>query len=136
MTLRSTICTQNATIACTPPPTLSIQGKTKDGFKTASQKTQLLELEVVFEGVFPVGQRHLAYMSPGMKVYVNHENTTQEWMKRTFTLEEKEFILVPSQYILMSRTVSWDDEVGSSGLASESQSRPLPPPVPEVGSGG
>lgn len=130
MITKTSIRTENATVACTPPPTLAIQGKTKDGFKTASQKTQLLELEVVFEGTFPMGARHLVSLHPGMKVYVNHENTVQEWMKRTFTLEGKEFILVPSQYVLMTRSQPWEEYtpeeltalVGQAGMIRKSDS--------------
>lgn len=146
-TTKTTLRTENSTIACSPPVSVAIQGKTKDAFKTASQKTQLMELEVVLEGTFPMGQRNLVHLQPGQKVYINHENTTQEWMKRTFVVDDKEFILVPSQYILLVRSIPWTEHTSEElgALVDElvlKSARPSPAPLPvasdgvPVGSGG
>jgi hypothetical protein len=151
---RSQIRTENSTVACTPPATTAIQGKTKDGFKTASQKTQLMELEVVFEATLPIGNTNrMTYMQPGMKVFVNHENTVHEWMKRAYTVDGKEFILVPSQYVLMTRSVPYQEYspeelkemqaaypggvigMGTNNAALAAEQRPSPVALPEAGGG-
>lgn len=79
-------------LACTPPESLAIKKDIEKGFARAAQKTQLLCLEVVFRS---------GSNMPGDRVFISHENTTLEWIKRTYMINGKEFILVPESAVLM-----------------------------------
>lgn len=139
------IRSENGHIACKPPASLALTLKKAKGFGTASQKTQLLELEVVFAGTLISGQREVA-LNPGDKVWVNHENTAQEWMKRTFPLRalvgdkkedegEEGFILVPSSAILLvqSRDLMAEmTQMNQTVIPEGPPSMPFPISVPTV----
>jgi hypothetical protein len=88
----------NGCIGCAPAGSLSIQKR--DGEKKfiyAKQQNELLELQVIFGG--EGGHTY----SPGDLVWVEHADTTREYLKREFEISGKKFILVPITAIRLHR---------------------------------
>jgi hypothetical protein len=83
---------ENRRLACELFPSRVVEKKVKSSFATAEQKSALTGLKVIFGNEnYWVGQT----------VYVEAESFASSWGKRVYTLDGKDFILVPEEAILM-----------------------------------
>ncbi len=81
-------------IACSPFPAQHMEKVIKGGFAMIDKKVQLQELTVVFRSSEPS-------MNAGDKVWVRGDTVIQPWAKEVFTVEGKDFILVPANMVLL-----------------------------------
>lgn len=96
-TIDLTPWTVNKLVACTPFKTLSNEKTMKAGLALQDKKVRLQELTVVL-------RNEDGRLQPGMRVYVRGDGAMQVWAKDVFTLDDKEFILVPETAI---QVVQW-----------------------------
>lgn len=85
--------TMNKVVACSAFPKQNIEKVIKGGIAMIDKKVNLQELTVVLNsdsGFFP-----------GQKVFVRGDAVVQNWVKEVFTVEGKEFILVPESAIMV-----------------------------------
>jgi len=85
--------TMNKVVACTVFPKQNIEKTIKGGIAMIDKKVNLQELTVVLDS--DSGFR------PGQKVYVRGDQVVQNWVKEVFTVDGKEFILVPESVIMV-----------------------------------
>lgn len=90
--------TINGFVSCTPFPSQHIEKVVKGGFAMIDKKVQLQELEVVIGGM--AGND---YLGPGSKVYIRGDQITQPWAREVFSMDGKDFILVPSSAIRIAK---------------------------------
>lgn len=84
-------------IAVEPMPKNSVQSEKKNGVSFLSQNVQLTKLKVVIPGLS---------LNEGDFVYVTSDCALQHWAKKVFTLNNKEFILVPEDHLtLVEKTI-------------------------------
>lgn len=88
-------------VACSPFPAQHMEKVIKGGFAMVDKKVQLQELAVVFQSADPD-------VEPGDKVWVRGDAVTQPWAKEVFTVDGREFILVPAQYLLLVKASTQD----------------------------
>lgn len=89
----------NKKIAVEPFPKTSIEVKVKDGFSTASQKTSLTPLKVLFRAPFPDAPN--GRLDPGDVIFVRGDAAAHQFAKEVFVVEETSFILVPADLVVM-----------------------------------
>ncbi len=81
-------------VACSPFPAQHMEKVIKGGFAMIDKKVQLQELKVVFNSADPD-------LEPGDSVWVRGDTVIQNWAKEVFTVDGKEFILVPASMLLL-----------------------------------
>lgn len=82
----------NRVVACTPFNKQHLETVVKGGFAMVDKKVQLQELKVVLHAAEPS-------LAPGDTVWVRGDAVVQPWAKEVFTVEGREFILVPANVI-------------------------------------
>ena len=85
--------TMNKVVACTAFPKQHIEKTIKGGIAMIDKKVNLQELTVVLASD--------SGFSPGQKVYVRGDQVVPNWSKEVFTVDGKEFILVPETAIMV-----------------------------------
>lgn len=85
--------TMNKVVACTAFPKQNVEKVIKGGIAMIDKKVNLQELTVVLASD--------SGFSPGQKVFVRGDAVVQNWVKEVFTVEGKEFILVPETAIMV-----------------------------------
>jgi len=75
-------------VACTPFPKQSVEKVIKGGIAMIDKKVTLQELSVVFSNL----EEGLDF---GHKVFIRGDQVVQPWAKEVFTINGKDFILVP-----------------------------------------
>jgi hypothetical protein len=91
--LPATPRTMNKVVACTAFPKQNIEKVIKGGIAMIDKKVNLQELTVVLASD--------SGFSPGQKVFVRGDQVVQNWVKEVFTVDGKEFILVPETAIMV-----------------------------------
>lgn len=94
----STLMTQNNLVACTPMKQQAISQVVKGGFALVDKKVQLEELKVVMSFSSKDAHYH-----EGDSVWVRADQSVQPYAKEVFTVDGKEFILVPQTAILLRK---------------------------------
>lgn len=82
--------TLNKLVACTPFPKVHSEKVVKSNFALVEAKVTLQELTVVFQS---------ESLAEGTKVYLRGDAIVNKWVKEVFTVDDKEFILVPESAI-------------------------------------
>lgn len=85
--------TMNKVVACTAFPKQHIEKTIKGGIAMIDKKVNLQELTVVFASD--------SGFTPGQKVFVRGDAVSQQWSKEVFTVDGKEFILVPESVVMV-----------------------------------
>lgn len=85
--------TMNKVVACTAFPKQNVEKVIKGGIAMIDKKVNLQELTVVLAS--DTG------FYPGQKVFVRGDAVVQNWSKEVFTVDGKEFILVPETAIMV-----------------------------------
>lgn len=85
--------TMNKVVACTAFPKQNIEKVIKGGIAMIDKKVNLQELTVVLASD--------SGFNPGQKVFVRGDAVVQNWSKEVFTVDGKEFILVPETAIMV-----------------------------------
>jgi hypothetical protein len=85
--------TMNKVVACTAFPKQNIEKVIKGGIAMIDKKVNLQELTVVLASD--------SGFYPGQKVFVRGDQVVQNWVKEVFTVDGKEFILVPETAIMV-----------------------------------
>ena len=85
--------TMNKVVACTPYTAQAVKKVLKGGIAMIEQKVNLQELTVVLASD--------SGFTPGQKVFVRGDSAVQNWSKEVFTVEGKDFILVPETAIMV-----------------------------------
>ena len=85
--------TMNKVVACTAFPKQNVEKVIKGGIAMIDKKVNLQELTVVLSSD--------SGFNPGQKVFVRGDAVVQNWVKEVFTVEGKEFILVPETAIMV-----------------------------------
>lgn len=94
----SELTTQNNLVACTPLKQQAIGQVVKGGFALVDKKVQLEELKVVVAFHSKDANYHA-----GDSVWVRADQSVQPYAKEVFTVDGKEFILVPQTAILLRK---------------------------------
>lgn len=85
---------RNKLLACSPFPKQNVEKKVNRGLVMAEHKISIQELELLFTS---------ESYAKGQKVYVRGDRVMQPWAKEVFTMDGKEFILVPESEIVFSK---------------------------------
>ncbi len=85
--------TMNKVVACSAFPKQNIEKVIKGGIAMIDKKVNLQELTVVLASD--------SGFYPGQKVFVRGDQVVQNWVKEVFTVDGKEFILVPESAIMV-----------------------------------
>lgn len=109
-----TIRTINKKIAVIPPVYEKIEAEIVGGFATISQKTRVVECDLVFSFELPDGTK----IYPGKnKVLVSGDAGLQAWSTNILSLDGKEFALLPIEYVIA--IIGPDKVVTIDGISSE-----------------
>lgn len=85
--------TMNKVVACSAFPKQNVEKVIKGGIAMVDKKVNLQELTVVLASD--------SGFTPGQKVFVRGDAVVQNWVKEVFTVDGKEFILVPETAIMV-----------------------------------
>lgn len=86
--------TANKYLGVTPFPKPTSEKVIRGGIAMIDKKVHLTELTVV---VADSGEEYVV----GQKVWVRGDLSIQPWAKEVFTIQEKEFVLLPVQHVLV-----------------------------------